>query len=63
MIRMIFDALDMLIVLSVAGILLSSYYFRGHEKNKLYGRKWALAGGWFMVFYFCFLVADNFVMR
>jgi hypothetical protein len=63
MINIIFDALDMVIVLIVAGILIGSYYFKGHEKNKLYRRKWALAGGAFMVFYFFFLIIDKFIVN
>ena len=63
MIEVIFNGLDMLVVLVVAGILLGSYYVKGHDKNKLYKRKWALAGGWFMVFYFFFLIVDKFIVK
>jgi hypothetical protein len=63
MVRFIYDILDMAFVLLTATILLGSYYYRGHEKNKLYKKTWALAGGWFMVFYFFFLVVDKYLVN
>ena len=61
--QFIYDILDMAFTLFAAAILLGSYYFQGHEKNKLYKKKWALAGGCFMVFYFFFLVVDKYFMN
>lgn len=63
MTELIFNALDMVVVLIVAAILLGSYHIQGHGKNKLYKSKRALAGGWFMVLYFLFLIVDNFIVK
>ena len=63
MVETIFNAIDIVVVFIVAAIFLASYYIQGHQGNKLYKKKWALVAGWFMVFYFFFLIVDHFIVK